>query len=71
MKKIDDINIKLLSNKDNVVNTVGCDIHRLNDENNIVNKENEISYVVHQYDRFSEDFKLRISTKLGYNFVSK
>jgi hypothetical protein len=35
-----------------------------------VNSNNEVSYVVHQYDRFSLDLKQRITSKLGFNFVS-
>jgi hypothetical protein len=64
------LNTKILTNEDNFVNTVGNDIHQLNTDNLIVNSKNEVSYVVHQYDRFSLDFKHRISTKLGFNFVS-
>ena len=61
---------KILTNEDNLVNTVGNGIHRLNNDNLIVNNNDEVSYVVHQYDRFSVDLKQRISTKLGFNFVS-
>jgi len=71
LKMIDGVNIKLLSNKDNFVNTVGCDLHKLDENQNIINSENNISYIVHQYDRFSEDLKIKISNKLGYNFISK
>ena len=65
-----ELNIKILTNQDNLVNTVGNDKHRLNDDNLIVNSNNEVSYVVHQYDRFSFDLKQRLSTKLGFNFIS-
>ena len=65
----DTINIKLLTNKDNFVNTVGCDIHKLDENQNIVNSDNDISYIVHQYDRFSNDLKVNISNKLKYNFM--
>ena len=60
----------ILTNDDNVVNTVGNDTHRLNSDNLIVNSKNEVSYVVHQYDRFTVEQKQRLSTKLGFNFVS-
>jgi hypothetical protein len=69
MNKIPNINVKLLSNKDNLVNTVGCDIHKLDENNNIVNADNDISYIVHQYDRFSSELKQKISNKHGYNFI--
>jgi len=61
------MNIKLLSNEDNLVNTVCNDVHKINSNNLIVNSLNEISYVVHQYDRFSLDLKQKISTK--YDFI--
>lgn len=66
---IKDIHIKLLSNQDNFVNTVGCDHKLLDENNNIVNKENSVSYIVHQYDRFSQDLRIKISNKLGFNFT--
>jgi hypothetical protein len=59
-------NIKLLSNEDNLVNTVGCSIHKLNENNLIVNKNNEVSWIVHQYDRFSLDLKSKMSIKYDY-----
>jgi hypothetical protein len=62
LKKLD-VNIKLLSNEDNFVNTVGCGPKILDDDSNIVNIHNEVSYVVHQYDRFDEGMKHRISQK--------
>ena len=60
------MNIKLLSNEDNLVNTVCNDVHKINNNNLIVNSLNEISYVVHQYDRFSLDLKQKISTKYDF-----
>jgi hypothetical protein len=62
------LNVKILSNKDNLVNTVGCDVHQFNNQNYIVNSNNEISYIVHQYDRFSEENRQKISQKLGFSF---
>jgi len=67
LNKLPGMNVKLLSNEDNLVNTVGCDIHLLNDKNHIVNRQNEVSFVVHQYDRFGLDLKQRLSSK--YNFT--
>jgi hypothetical protein len=64
------INIKLLSNEDNLVNTVGIDVQKINNKNLIVNKNDDVSYIVHQYDRFSIELKRRISIASGkYNFV--
>lgn len=70
MQKLPGMKIKLLSNEDNLVNTVGCDVHKLDENHNIVNKNNDISYIVHQYDRFSAELKQKISDKYGYNFNS-
>lgn len=69
VNKFNGINIKLLSNEDNLVNTVGCDVKKIDENNNIVNKNNEISYIVHQYDRFPIELKKRISDKYGYDFI--
>lgn len=65
-----DTNIKLLSNIDNLVNTVGCSNKIINNDY-IVNKNNEISYIVHQYDRFSKELKEIISKKNNLNFIDK
>lgn len=70
------VNVKLLSNKDNLVNTTNFDlvtetshdgVKRINDDNLIVNENNEVSYIVHQYDRFPIESKKKLSHK--YNFV--
>lgn len=61
-----DCNIKLLSNKDNLVNTVGNDVHKINKYKKIVNDDNDISWIVHQYDRFSDNLKKRISVKYDF-----
>jgi len=60
------MNIKLLSNEDNLVNTLCNDVHKINENNLIVNKNNEISYIVHQYDRCSNDLKQKISVKYDF-----
>jgi hypothetical protein len=62
------LKIKILNNTDNLVNTVGFDIHRLNDDNFITNHNNSISFVVHQYNRFCLDYTQRLSDKFGFNF---
>lgn len=60
------MNIKLLSNDDNLVNTVGNDLHKINENKLIVNKNNDISWIVHQYDRFSNELKKLISVKYDF-----
>lgn len=59
-------NIKLLSNEDNLVNTVGNDLHKINESKLIVNKNDDVSWIVHQYDRFSNELKKNISIKYDY-----
>jgi hypothetical protein len=61
MGKLPNIRIELLSNSDNLVNTVGFDVHALNDDSEIINREGQVSWVVHQYDRFS----LKLLHRLG------
>lgn len=61
-----DAKVMLLSNTDNLVNTLCNDVHKMNDSNLIVNKNNEVSYIVHQYDRFSFDLKQKLSSKYNY-----
>jgi len=61
-----DVKIKVLSNDDPFVNTLGFDIAILNAKNQIVNKYYKVSYIVHQYDRCNINIKEKLSTK--YNF---
>lgn len=61
-----DLSIKLLSNNENLVNTLCNDVHKINEEKLIVNKNNEVSWVVHQYDRFSNELKNEISIKYDF-----
>lgn len=63
-----DCNIKLLSNEENLVNTTGNDIRKINDDKFIVNTHNEVSWIVHQYDRFPLELKKEISVK--YDFTN-
>jgi len=60
-------NIQYLSNNDNFVNTIGVGYKKVNDDKLIVNHKNEVSYIVHQYDRLNTEEKKRLSSK--YNFV--
>ena len=48
------------------MNTIGNDIHILDEDGHILNRNNEISYVVHQYDRCSNEIRAKLSNK--YNF---
>ena len=57
---------KIMTNNDNLVNTTGYGIKKINKENLIVNKDDKVSYIVHQYDRFSLLDRKKISNK--YNF---
>ena len=41
--------------------------NKINECNQIVNKNNDVSWIVHQYDRFSHELKQQISVK--YNFI--
>jgi hypothetical protein len=59
------LNIQFLSNSDNLVNTVGYG-HKEIIGSKIVNSKKEVSYIVHQYDRMSQEERKQISTK--YNF---
>jgi len=58
-------NIKILSNKENLVNTVGYGYKCVKD-NKIVNLDNEVSWIVHQYDRMSNEMKREISLKFDF-----
>ena len=62
-------NFKILTNKDNLVNTIGMSKKKINDENKIVNIDKNVSFIVHQYDRMSTDMLKKISYK--YNFITK
>jgi hypothetical protein len=60
------LNVKILSNEDNLVNTLCNDVHKINSSKQIVNKNEDISWIVHQYDRFSNELKKEISVKYDY-----
>ena len=59
------LNVQLLSNENNLVNTVGNDLHKINATKLIVNKKDEVSWIVHQYDRFSPELRKQISAKFS------
>ena len=60
------LKVMILTNIDNLVNTVGIDVQKVID-GKIVNSKDEVSYIVHQYDRFSKEKKEELPKK--YNFV--
>jgi len=59
--------VAIMNNTGIIVNTAGQGERRLNAANQIINKVDEVPYIVHQYDRFSNDLRLRLSAK--YNFA--
>ena len=59
--------IAVLDNKDNLVNTAGYGFVGINSDRKIVNKDWDVSYIVHQYDRFPESIKSKLSDK--YDFI--
>ncbi len=59
------INIRFLNNIDNVVNTLGYGYKEVLDSK-IVNVEQQVSYVVHQYDRMSQKERNLISIKYDF-----
>jgi hypothetical protein len=66
--KIPNINVQILENKDNFVNTVGLGLKKVKNKK-IVNELDEVSYIVHQYDRFDREMLLELDDK--YNFLIK
>ena len=61
------LNVKVLDNKDNLVNTAGYGFVGINSDRKIVNKDWDVSYIVHQYDRFPDSIKAKLSDK--YDFI--
>lgn len=60
--------IKVLTNRDNLINTIGVEeaTKAINDNGQIVNDNNDVSYIVHQYDRMDNDTLKQISTKYDF-----
>ena len=63
-----DCKIKVLTNDDNFVNTIGVKeaTKAINSSGEIVNRNNDVSYIVHQYDRMDNDTLKKISTKYDF-----
>jgi len=57
------LNVKVLTNKDNLVNTTGYSWMGMNKNKKIVNDDWDVSYIVHQYDRFPLQIKSKLSEK--------
>jgi hypothetical protein len=60
-----DLDITFSSNTDNLVNTIGYG-HKEVLGSKIVNAQQEVSYVVHQYDRMMQDQRKDISVKYDF-----
>jgi hypothetical protein len=71
-------NIKILKNKENLINTIGAPLSlKIQNLSSFIikngkicdntNNEEEVSYIVHQWDRLNEDDRKQISNK--YNFI--
>jgi hypothetical protein len=65
--KLKNTKVKILENKDNLVNTVGFGSKKIKN-GKIVNDLDEISYIVHQYDRMTKEMLLELDKK--YNFIT-
>ena len=59
---------KILTNEDNLVNTLCYSYHKINENNQITNYINDVSYVAHQYDRMNFELKQKLSNK--YDFAT-
>lgn len=60
--------VKVLTNEDNIVNTVGYGFKGVNEKGEIVNKNASVSLCVHQYDRFPKELLQKVKSK--YNLLS-
>lgn len=62
------LSIRLLSNDDNLVNTVGASVPRIVQRHIVNEKDDDISWIVHQYDRYPKKMLEQLSVK--YLFTS-
>ena len=62
-------NIKIVDNKNELVYTAGHDKDnvKLDDNNQILNANNKVPYIVHQYDRLDKSLLDQISSKYEFN----
>lgn len=61
-------NVKVYSNLDNLVNTLGYAFKCVNDDGKVVNANNEVSWICHQYDRFDKSLIEKLNQKSKYDF---
>ena len=63
------LNIKIVDNKNELVYTAGHDKDnvKLDDNNQILNANNKVPYIVHQYDRLNKSLLDQISSKYEFN----
>lgn len=64
--KID--NVRVLTNEDNLVNTLCYGYKAVNEDGKIVNSNNEVSWICHQYDRFDKSLINKMNEKSVYDF---
>lgn len=64
-----DCNIKIVDNKNELVYTAGHDKDnvKLDDNNQILNANNKVPYIVHQYDRLDKSLLDQISSQYEFN----
>ena len=62
-------NVRVVDNKNELVYTAGYDKNnaKLDDNNQILNSDNKVPYIVHQYDRLDPSILDQISTKYEFN----
>jgi hypothetical protein len=65
--QLQDLNLKMLSNDDNFVNTLGYGHKEVNEDNEIVNELGEVSWICHQYNRMSPEQLAQISDRYGFD----
>ena len=66
-EKLSDLKVRVLTNEDNLVNTMGDKYHFINSDHKIVNKSHKVSYIAHQYDRLPIEIRGKLSDR--YDFI--
>jgi hypothetical protein len=62
-------NVKVYTNIDNLVNTLCYGFKSVNDDGKIVNVNNEVSWICHQYDRFDKNLIETMNKDSKYDFT--
>lgn len=65
MNKLPNLSVRVLTNDDNLVNTLGYAYKGLDNDGRIVNRSGEVSYVCHQYDRFEPAMLAELEASLA------